>query len=108
MEGYLGETIIDIKESKFANFTQSDFVMLWIEHYGSIDGAHHKDWVLDQVSRILKGTKVIISLAKWKNGHEEYRFELDEPTIEYYKWVEEMKYGEDGPDTYEYEYGIAP
>jgi hypothetical protein len=26
-----------------------------IVHYGSIDGAHHKQWVLDQVLRLLAG-----------------------------------------------------
>jgi hypothetical protein len=54
-----------------------------IRSYGGIDGAHHKDWVLDQVVRALTG-----------DGYAE--------------WVRETKAGEDGPDTYNYDEGIAP
>jgi hypothetical protein len=82
--------------------------MYFIEGYGQIDGGHHKQWVLDQVSRILKGTNVIIKQASWDNGHKEWRVVLDEPSEEYKKWVIEMKNGEDGPDTYDYDEGIAP
>lgn len=57
--------------------------MSFIEQYGQIDGDHHKTWVLDQVARALKGDK-------------------------YEAWVVEMMDGEDGPDTYGYEEGIAP
>jgi len=108
MEGYLGETLIDIHKTKYAMYGQQDFAMLWIEMYSGIDGSHHKDWLLDQVARILKGTKVILKVAKWGNGTENERFSLDEPPKEYWKWVEEMKDGEDGADTYDYDFGIAP
>lgn len=108
MEKYLGETDIEISKSKFALFSENDWAMLWIEKYGGIDGAHHKDWVLDQVARILKGTKVIVKVAKWDNGQEEYRFTLDEPPKEYWEWVDQMKNGKDGPNTYDYEFGISP
>jgi hypothetical protein len=53
-----------------------------IETYGGYDGAHHKQWVLDQVMRVL---------------HPDYN-----------KWVKEYCDGEDGPDTYEWDEGIAP
>lgn len=108
MEGYLGETVLDIHKTKYVMYTNQDWAMMWIEMYGSIDGAHHKDWLLDQIARILKGTKVIIKVAKWNNGYEEERFILDEPTPEYHKWVEEICDGEDGPNTYSYDIGIAP
>lgn len=49
---------------------------------GGTDGAHHKDWVLDQVVRILAD--------------------------DYDEWVRQAKDGEDGADTYGYEVGIAP
>ncbi len=52
-------------------------------NYGGIDGAHHKQWVLDQVVRALTG-----------DG--------------YAAWVAEAKDGEDGPDTYDWDEGIAP
>jgi len=66
--------------------------------YGVIDGSHHKEWLLDQIARIIKGTKVIVRLAKWDNGHEEFRFELEAS----------MREGDDGANTYDYSVGIAP
>jgi hypothetical protein len=56
-----------------------DLIVKW----GGVDGAHHKDWVLDQVVRILAGT-------------------------DYARVVREAKAGEDGPNTYEWDTGIAP
>lgn len=53
-----------------------------ISQYGSIDGEHHKTWVIDQVVRIL--------------------------APDYATWVREQKDGEDGPDTYRWEEGIPP
>jgi hypothetical protein len=54
-----------------------------IADYGSIDGSHHKDWVLDQVVRILAGP-------------------------DYSDFVAEVTKGEYGPNTYEWNVGIAP
>jgi hypothetical protein len=51
--------------------------------YGGIDGAHHKMWVIDQMLRILTGDK-------------------------YDALVRESCDGEDGPDTYGWDTGIAP
>ncbi len=51
--------------------------------YGGIDGSHHKDWVIDQMVRILAGER-------------------------YTQIVREACYGEDGPDTYSWETGVAP
>lgn len=51
--------------------------------YGGIDGAHHKDWVIDQMVRVLAGEK-------------------------YEEIVREACDGEDGADTYSWEVGIAP
>jgi len=87
MNGYLGETRLEIHKTEYAMYSQADFALLWIEMYGSIDGAHHKDWLLDQIARILMGTKVIVSVAKWDNGEEENRFSLDEPTAQYKAWA---------------------
>lgn len=53
-----------------------------ISQYGGIDGGHHKQWVLDQVLRVL--------------------------LPDYETWVQEYRNGEDGPDTYEWDEGIAP
>jgi len=54
-----------------------------ILRYGGTDGGHHKQWVLDQVVRILTGD-------------------------EYEAWVKMACEGEDGPNTYEWDEGIAP
>lgn len=107
---YLGEEVVDVKGTKYENYTQSDWAMYWIFRYGQIDGDHHKTWVLDQVARILSGTKVIVSLAKWDDGQEEYRVVLDEPSEKYLNFVKEYKYGEDGDEgeIYTYDEGIAP
>ena len=108
---YLGETLIDIKnDEKFKDLTPQDWAMKYIEYYGGIDGSHHKTWVLDQVARILKGTPIILSLAKWSDGHQEYRFETGEPSSEYLQWVQMMlgEKDEDGEYEYDYDEGIAP
>lgn len=51
--------------------------------YGQIDGAHHKTWVIDQMLRVL------------------LQDEYDEA-------IRNSCCGEDGPDTYGWETGIAP
>lgn len=51
--------------------------------FGSIDGEHHKTWVIDQMVRALAGD-------------------------DYAEWVREQKDGEDGPDSYEWNEGIPP
>lgn len=53
-----------------------------IERYGGIDGEHHKTWVIDQAVRAL--------------------------VPDYGAWVREMRAGEDGPETYDWNVGIAP
>ena len=105
MKGYLGETLVDIENSDFKDYSTTDWAMYYIECYGQIDGSDHKQWTLDRVSRILKGTKVIVSEAKWSNGHKEYRVILDEPSEDYNIWVKEMR-GEF--NEYDYDEGIAP
>jgi hypothetical protein len=108
VEGYLGESKLDLSKTEYKHYNSQMWALLWIQMYGGIDGAHHKTWVLDQVVRILKGTEVIVTLAKWENGHQEERFSLGEPPKEYWEFVQDTKDGEDGPDTYEYDFGIAP
>jgi hypothetical protein len=54
-----------------------------IQRYGGIGGDHHKAWVLDQVVRILAGNR-------------------------YEQLVAHSKDGEDGPNTYSWDTGIAP
>ncbi len=109
MPKYLGETPVDISNhDKLKHYQPKDWAMYFIHRYGQIDGDHHKAWVLDQVSRILKGTPIEVKLAKWDDGQQEYRITTLEPSGEYRKWVSELMDGEDGPATYTYDIGVAP
>jgi hypothetical protein len=54
-----------------------------ISDYGQEDGAHHKAWVIDQVVRALTG-----------DGYD--------------AWITSYRAGEDGPETYSWDTGIAP
>lgn len=51
--------------------------------FGGIDGSHHKTWVIDQMCRALLG-----------DGYEAF--------------VQNAKAGEDGPETYDWDVGVAP
>lgn len=108
MEGYLGEELLDVKDTEYKDYKPKDWALTWIAMYGSIDGADHKDWVLDQVARILNGTEIVIKKATWSNGYEEFRFSLKNASSDYYDWVVDLKAGEDGPNTYSYSEGVAP
>lgn len=100
---YLGEKLVNQEDSPFKGFTAVDWAMHYILRYGQIDGSHHKTWVLDQVIRILNGTPIILKLAKWDDGQEEYRFITGKPSKEYKAWVRHSKKG-----GYDYDEGIAP
>ena len=52
-------------------------------NYAGIDGAHHKDWVIDQMVRLLAGA-----------GYQDF--------------VTKARYGDNGPHTYEWNEGIPP
>jgi hypothetical protein len=108
MKGYLGQTPVDVKDTKYKDYTPADWAMEFISRYGQIDGSHHKLWVLDQVARILKGTPIVIEVAKWDNGYEEYRFWTGDESKEYTNWVNEMIGDKDGEPEYGYDEGIAP
>lgn len=108
---FLGEEVVDICTTKYAMYKPHDWVFLYIEMHGQIDGSRHKDWLIDQIARILKGTKVIVKLAKWDDNNlirEKERFDLGYASEEYNNWVKEMCDGEFGADTYSYNVGIAP
>jgi hypothetical protein len=56
---------------------------LFVAQYAQIDGEHHKMWVIDQMLRKLLGDR-------------------------YDNFIATCKRGDDGPDTYEWDVGIAP
>lgn len=51
--------------------------------YGGIDGAHHKNWVIDQMVRILAGDDYErIVLERWFDGPIGFRVMLKEITVD--------------------------
>ena len=75
--------------------------------YGGIDGAHHKDWVIDQMVRALTDCPSEKKVACEGTEHE-YTYEIQGESDEYKKLVADACTGEDGPNTYSWECGIAP
>lgn len=51
--------------------------------FGGIDGEHHKDWLIDQMVRAITGSQ-------------------------YDEWVRSVRNGSDGPETYDWNVGVAP
>lgn len=100
---YLGETLVDWKTiDTFKDFTKDDWVMYYIEQYGSIDGDHHSKWLIDQIARIVKGSSVTVKIAKWSDGQYEYRVHVDEGCEQYDAWRKSIC------DEDDYDEGIPP
>ncbi len=76
-------------------------IALEMAEYGNFDGAHHKDWAIDQMVRVLLGCprKTLIL----SNGFQDFG-----ENEEYLNWVAEFEKGKDGAHTYFWETGIAP
>lgn len=109
MKGYLGEEVVDIKNTPFANYTKLDWIEQYTLDYGWIDGSHHKTWVLDQIMRIIKNCEIEVKLAKWDNGTEEYRYNIVTESQDYLDFVKEYEDPNNtGEQEYEYDMGIAP
>ena len=107
---YLGQVPVDIAtHPEYRLYTPMNWAMYFLERYGQIDGDHHKAWVLDQMARVVHGTKVICERACWTSGETEDRIWLDEPSQEYVDWVRAMR-APDANGQYQYDYyeGIPP
>jgi hypothetical protein len=107
MDGYLGEFPVDVAQTEFRDYTAADWALFFIGRYGQFEGAHHKARTLDKAARILNGTPVIITEARWESGLKEYRFVLGEPSEAYVAWVAKMRGepDEDGEFPYDYDDG---
>ncbi len=75
--------------------------------YGSIDGDHHKMWVIDQMVRCLTNCPTVVVKATDCHG-KEYSYESLGESDEYKEWVRRFCDGEDGSNTYAWDIGIAP
>ena len=105
---YLGEFPVDVStHPEYSKYTSADWAMVFIGKYGGFDGDHHKQWVIDQVARILKGTPIIVVQARWEDHEPEDRFMVvDPPSEEYKAWVVRMTTGEN--EGYGWDEGVAP
>ncbi|RKY70131.1 MAG: hypothetical protein DRP97_04260 [Candidatus Latescibacterota bacterium] len=63
--------------------TKEQKILDEIDSYGGIDGAHHKQWLIDRVVRIITGDKY----DEWVTGYEDGKY---------------------GPETYSWDTGCAP
>jgi hypothetical protein len=82
---YLPNVLTEAADTVVSLDARLNSALDFIRQFGDEDGAHHKQWALDQVVRILTGTPEA-----------------------YAEWVKKTTAGEDGPDTYEWGEGIAP
>ena len=102
MPKYLGELpLIEV-------CTPVKYALLFIEKCGQIDD---KQWALDQVARILLGTPVVVTLARWDDGQTEKRYKtMYPPSAAYAKWVDDSMGAVVDAVTGEraYDEGIAP
>ncbi len=90
MKGYLGETFVtSLVGTPFEGYDHIDWSQYFIDKYGGIDGEQHKAWTLDQMTRCLMGTPVIVVVANWSDGSIEYRCSTGEPSEEYARNVAE-------------------
>lgn len=75
--------------------------------YGQTDGGHHKAWVIDQMVRCLTACPTVRGTAVDANGRE-YTYDTLGESEQYREFIAEHNAGEDGPDTYTWDEGVAP
>ena len=76
-------------------------------NYGGIDGAHHKQWTIDQMVRALTGCPLEIREAKDYKGRT-YAYQTQGESQEYKDLITAYMAGEDGPETYTWDEGCPP
>ena len=73
----------------------------------NVDGAHHKAWLIDQMVRALTDCPIVKREAIDCHG-EKYTYEAQGESDDYHRFVADYKAGPEGPDSYEWDEGIAP
>lgn len=76
---------------------------LVVARWGGVDGAHHKQWTIDQIVRVLCLCPRIKRTAKDGNKYEAFG-----ENEAYSNWLKEYRSGSDGPHTYAWDEGIPP
>lgn len=80
--------------------TTTEQALRIIERFGHADGAHHKQWVLDQVARVLLSAPI--------EGDVDDAFSVGTSPA-YEEWREQMLVrDENGEPQYDYDEGVAP
>ncbi len=72
-----------------------------------VDGDHHKAWVIDQMIRALTDCQIVERSSKDSNGQVYFYSTLGESEA-YQSFLRRFRAGEDGPETYHWNEGIAP
>jgi hypothetical protein len=72
--------------------------------YAGSDGAHHKQYCIDQMVRALTGCPMVTETAKNYKG-EVYEYETQGESPAYKKFIRDYQAGEDGPNTYSWDEG---
>lgn len=78
-----------------------------ITKYGSTDIAEHKQWLLDQLVRTLTGCPVVETLELDARG-KPYTYKKLGMNDTYLQWIKDYRSGGNGPETYDWDTGIAP
>ncbi|GIH95389.1 hypothetical protein ACFFMN_23940 [Planobispora siamensis] len=74
---------------------------------GGVEGEHHQTWVIDQIVRALVGCPMETVTATSYKG-EPYTYEQQSASELYQQLINAACYGEEGPDTYEWDEGTPP
>lgn len=96
---YKGSEVVPVEDSPLYPKDGVVDEKFWVQHfiltYGDIDGAHHKDWVLDQVMRIVMGTPVEVQKKTWDDGkgwtQTDYTVHTGNPSEKYLAFRKEME-----------------
>jgi hypothetical protein len=96
----------------YFTFTETDMAALEdrikkaLELASNVDGAHHKQWIIDQMVRALTGCP----LVERQSRDGSYTYETQGESEEYLAWrrAYEGDEDEDGDHEYEWDEGIAP
>ncbi len=83
----------------------------YAHRFGQIDGAHHKQWVIDQMVRALLECPMIEETSEYKG--KPYKYEYQGESFKYKKLIKDYEYKSDEghyeeEKIYEWDFGVAP
>jgi hypothetical protein len=74
---------------------------------GNTDASQHKAYVFDQMVRAITGCYEVHTISIDARGRP-YEYTANQGTEDYRQFVAVARHGEDGPETYEWDIGVAP